>query len=41
MTRLKQLIPQDLEERRYFLAGFIFALVLPAPFALLIIKYFI
>jgi hypothetical protein len=34
----KKLTPEDLEERRYFIAGFLFALVLPAPFAWLIIN---
>jgi hypothetical protein len=36
----KKLVPQELEERRYFIAGVLFAFALPAPFAWLIIKYF-
>jgi hypothetical protein len=35
----KKMTPQELEERRYFIAGVLFALALPAPFAWLIVKY--
>jgi hypothetical protein len=37
----KTLVPEDREERRYFIAGVLFAFALPAPFAWLIITYFI